>query len=130
MKILIANPPNIEEIEKVFDFTGKAPVFTYGENIYSPDGNHLSDDLIAHENTHMIQQGDEPAEWWKQYLKDKRFRLAEELEAYRIQYQYAKMRVKDRNRLFQFLYRIAADLSSPMYGNIITHAEAMRQIKQ
>ena len=71
----------INELEKV--------IFTYGDMIYC--NQELSIGLCAHELTHVFQQlkmGKE--KWWEQYLKDDKFRLEQEVEAYRQQYRVMK----------------------------------------
>ena len=125
MKEVRGFPPNYKEIEEVLH-PRRSAVFTYGDTIYIPyyEGS-LSYDLIVHEETHKRQQGAKPDLWWTMYLKDPKFRLNQEVEAYRNQYRFfAKGR--DRNMAYKFLYIIAHDLSSAMYGNIITHEEAIK----
>lgn len=124
-----AYPPNIEEIKKVFKVSDNT-VYTYGDKIYNPKGNDIDLALLAHENTHSIQQEELGVDkWWQKYLVDGKFRLAQELQAYQIQYRYYCKEVKDRNRRFRFVVRLADDLSSAMYGNIISKSEAIRLIK-
>ena len=128
MRIVVSEPPNIERLKKVFDFEGKKPIFTFGDTIYNPHGTPLADHIIIHEEVHQKQQKD-PNEWWEKYLTDKEFRLSQEVEAYREQYKYAVKYIKDKNTLAKFLHALSADLSSPMYGNIISYQEAKNKIK-
>jgi hypothetical protein len=130
MKIIIDYPPNIEQIDKVFNVKNtKGIVYAYGDVLYNPDNGVIDVPLIAHEQTHTIQQGDSPEEWWVKYLNDSEFRLSQEIEAYRNQYiKYCDL-VKDKNKRFNFLRKIASDLSSPMYGNIIKLEEALKVLK-
>lgn len=131
MDIVNSFPPNIEEIRKVFDLTGKKPVFSYGKILYVPYGGHIDEPLMKHEMTHakyQLEMGVE--EWWNAYLNNRQFRLDQEIEAYQVQYrEYCKL-VKDRERRFRFLNHVASDLASPMYGNIVTREEAIKLIKQ
>jgi len=122
-------PPNIEKIRAVFDLSGKKPVFTWGEILYNPHNCEIPEHLKIHEEIHSKQQVN-PEVWWKRYLEDDKFRLEQELEAYQAQYQYIKRLVKDRNTVAKFLYAIASDLASPMYGGIISFDEAYKKIKQ
>ena len=122
-------PFNYNEIKAVFDLEGKSPVFTYGDKLYNPTGLTIPDHLLIHEAVHEKQQVN-PKEWWERYLIDKDFRLEQELEAYRAQYQFIKKNVKDRNIVARFLFTIAADLSSGMYKLNISQTEAMKLIKQ
>ena len=129
MKIIIGLPPNYKEITNVFNIEGHNVVFTYGNTIYNPKRGEIPDHLLVHETTHSLQQGDNPGKWWEKYLINQDFRLAQELEAYRNQYNFYCKIVKDRNKRFTFLQSIAKDLSSKIYGNIIGRGAAIRRIK-
>lgn len=122
-------PPIYERAQEVFDLSGMQPVFTYGEVIYNPHGNYLDEPLLAHERVHSLQQSDGPLAWWERYFVDASFRFDQEIEAYREQYRVAKRTIKDRNALNHYVRRLAQDLSSPMYGNIVSFTEALRLIK-
>jgi hypothetical protein len=84
-----------------------------------------------HEQTHMLQQKaiGGPVKWWRQYLKDPKFRLIQELQAYRNQYKYFCRQVKDREQQFRALHKLATDLASPMYGGILSYQDALQGIK-
>jgi hypothetical protein len=91
-KISHAPPPCYREAQKKFgvNFFRSGVVFTYGDTIHFFKGN-LDPDLIAHESVHIKQHAaypGGPAAWWRRYLDDGEFRLAQELEAYRAQYQF------------------------------------------
>ena len=129
MKIEIGLPPNIKQIEEKFELPMNA-VFTYGDTIYTPNGGFIDAYLMTHEETHMRQQGDNPFIWWKSYLINPEFRLTQEVEAYRNHYNHFCRNKKDEGRQKDFLDRIAKDLSSPMYGNIISQEEAKKLICQ
>jgi len=131
MKISFDNPPhNIRELcEGAFDLSGAVPVFTFKDTIHNPHQAVISDHLVAHEAVHTKQQGEEPVKWWWNYLQDPEFRFAQELEAYRAQYAFAKGQIKDKNRLNKFLWSLAGDLSGSLYGGLSTHTEALRKIK-
>ena len=128
MKIIIDYPPNFKAIEKKFGPLSESVIFTYGDTIYSPQQGSLSDHLIVHEEVHSKQQGNDPKGWWKRYLKDDNFRLEQEVEAYKAQYQSFKRAHGDKNLHIRFLHKIAADLSGKMYGSLVTHREAMNLI--
>lgn len=124
MKIVQGYPPNIDEIRKVFQLQDNT-VFTYGDTVYSPLTINLDEHLKVHEQTHMNEQALIGAEaWWKLYLKDIPFRLAQELAAYAAQYKSFSSKNKDRNVRARFLHDIAMDLSSSMYGKVINYSEA------
>lgn len=99
MKIINNNPPNIDKIKKAFPIV-KGTIFCYGDSIYNPDGMIISEDLIIHEGIHQKQQGDKIEEWWDKYISDKEFRLEQELEAYRNQYNYALEKYPRNKRKF------------------------------
>ncbi len=122
-------PPNIKEIKKVFSLKGKKPIFAWNPVIYAPYGGDIDEPLKIHELTHFEQQGDYPELWWKYYLSDPKFRLEAEIEAYYNQFQALKRLVKDRNKQNLYLRMICLDLSSEMYGNIITYDEAVKAVK-
>lgn len=126
IKIVEEFPPNIKEIRKALDLAGRTPVFTYGLRIYNPYKCFLPQDLRVHEGTHVEQQNVWSASlWWEKYLSDPKFRLEQELEAYRNQFKFYKTINKG---WMKFLQRIASDLSSKMYGNIISYPEALNKI--
>lgn len=136
MVILPTRPPNFDKIAKAFPvvLTQKGIVYTYGGAIFNPDDCPIDEPLGLHEATHSLQQDKfgsgsrGPERWWKQYLKDPKFRLEQELEAYRNQYRrYCELNL-DRNRRARFLNRIALDLASPQYGSVISLAEARKAI--
>ena len=128
MKIVKGYPPNFKEIKKKFNLP-KGVVFTFGDILYSPDTISIPEDLMVHENVHSIQQGDDPAKWWKEYFKDSQFRLDQEIKAYQNQYYIFKLNYKDRNEQARFLHKIASDLSGPIYGNIVSHSDAVQLIR-
>ncbi len=129
MKVVNAYPPNIEEIRRSFNIEGKSVVFTYGDTLYAPNSSEISPDLMVHEETHAEQQSHIGTYvWWDRYITNPAFRLDQELEAYRNQYQWA---VENLTRHYRraLLKRIAEDLSSDLYGNVIDTEEAIKLIK-
>lgn len=123
------NFPLIKEAIKKFKLSTeqlKRICFTYGDTFFSAE--ELSYGLIAHEITHTFQQMKiGPEKWWKQYFKDDKFRLAQEVEAYRQQYRAYKR--NDAVKAEMMLTKIAGDLSGEMYGNIVDFEEAKKLIK-
>lgn len=104
-------------------------IFPFNNKIYTHY--QMSDHLIVHEKVHLKQQGGLLGSmWWVLlYIASKRFRLKQELEAYRVQYKYI-VKHTGREEANTLLIRISNDLSSEMYGNMISYAEAFKQIKQ
>ena len=129
-KVLYELPPNYDAICEAIPAVrkNKAIVFVYAPYIYSPAGIELRPVLKAHEEVHVVRQGDDPQAWWDKYLVNKDFRLREELAAYQVQYQYM-VEHYDRAKRRSILTSIAKDLSGPMYGGIINKQQAIRLIK-
>lgn len=129
MNINIGYPPNIEKIKNAFPIRSNT-IFTYGDTIYAPMlRGQLPPDIIAHEEIHARQQGEDPEAWWDRYIVDKEFRLNQEVQAYRTQYRFFCRFIKDRGRQFQLLRIIASDLASPLYGNLVPFLTATQLIK-
>lgn len=104
-------------------------IICYGNTIYC--NQDVSPDKIVHETVHVKQQdkiGTE--EWWRMYLDIPSFRLEQEVEAYRAEYQFVKRNIKNREAVFHFLKRMAKHLSSENYGGIITTDEAIELISK
>jgi len=118
-------PTLIEQFGVSFDDV----VVTVGNKIHTKYA--LTADLLEHELVHVKQQtayeGGSDA-WWQRYLVDEKFRLSQEIEAYRVQYNFLRGTMKDRNKLAVQAHRIAATLSGPMYGNCISFAAAKLQV--
>ncbi len=134
MKISISKPPCWDEANKLFrlEELNMGTIFCYGSTIYNPFNIEISDDLIVHEETHSKQQGgnDTGAKlWWRAFIDDVGFRLEQEVEAYHAQYKFLCRKKKDRNAQARMLNTLAGQLSSPMYGGIITHTAAMTAIR-
>lgn len=127
MKIKHKYPPNIEKIRAVFPLH-RGIIFTYGDTLYNPDRGTIDEALIKHEETHTRQQGDDPDKWWERYFVDVEFRAEQELEAYQNQYKYAVDNYSRPQRRL-LLKQISKDLSSAMYGNIMTKEKARDLIK-
>lgn len=131
MKLVKGYPPIWPQIVA----TGMKPdekrvVITYGDSIYIPSGLQPSADLIEHEETHSVQQGDNPDKWWSRYIDDQYFRIEQETEAYAAQFAYVCAQQKDRNKRHIVLISLAKSLSGPTYGSVISMENAMKTIKQ
>lgn len=131
MIIILEKPPCYEEAQKVFKFDSKKKIaFAYGDKIYNPNDMVIGPDVIVHEETHLRQQAGDPATWWLRYLKDTHFRMEQEIEAFRNQYNYICSQVKDKNRRYTQLHNICIELSSPLYGNMLSYTDAMRLMRK
>lgn len=115
--------PFIEEYRKVFEITDQT-IFAGGDSIYT--NYPLTPDLLVHELVHLRQQEEHGLiEWVHDFLYDPEFRLRQELEAYKEQLKS----IKDRNHRNKVRIESAQKLSSGLYGNIISTADAFQLMK-
>lgn len=87
-------------------------------------------DYQVHEMVHLRQQCFSKfvgVFWWILYLLSKRFRYSQELEAFREQYRW--ILVNQNFWRHRKLDEYASQLSSPLYGKIVSYEEAKKQIK-
>lgn len=127
MRIVQDLPPMIDEIDAAFHVRGKPVIFCWGSTIYNPVGIHVTPALIAHERVHCGQQGNDIEGWWKRYIDDPAFRLDQEAEAHRAEYEFmARNGARhDRRRAKKI---VAKRLASPLYGKVTTLKAAERMI--
>lgn len=125
-------PPNIEAIRAKFPISLMGGiVFAYSPDIYVPSGHPLPEWIIAHEEVHVLRQGDNPAEWWHQYIEDEAFRFEEELAAHKAEYRMVCRLTNDRETQNKMLSHIAAKLIDPIYAytKLLTPIEARKMVK-
>jgi uncharacterized protein YqgQ len=124
------NFPLVNDVVKRFDLKESDVdhiVFTYGDTIYTDS--EMSVGLIAHELTHVFQQTIMGKEiWWHKYLTNDKFRMEQELSAYR--QQYAIMAMKNKGDADMALQSMARDLSSKIYGNFISYEKALTTLQK
>lgn len=133
MKIVHGWPPNLGQILAVFPGLPRGVIFTYGDEVYIPEGGFLTRELVAHEGVHVAQQAryeGGPAAWWTMYLADTRFRLEQELEAHRAEYRefLKEDPPPSRPRRRRLLKLVARRLAGPLYGNLVTLEQAKELI--
>ena len=132
MNVLVSKPPNYDEVVARFPFArNQGVIFTYGQTIYNPSDISISAALKCHESVHAQRQGEDEEgirEWWRRYLDEPMFRFEEELLAHRAEYRAFKGWEKNPRKVAQELESIAARLSGPLYGNVLTLAKARRLI--
>ncbi len=113
----------MKEYKEKFAVTDRT-IFAYNGLIYTDDV--LPHHLIVHEQTHHLQQERDGLKYWvDNYLNNDQYRLDQEIEAYRNQLKS----IKDRNDRFKLQMECARNLSSDLYGGIISYSEAMKAIK-
>lgn len=149
MRIIKALPPNIDEIDAAFGvrkiLEKQSIYFSWGDRIFNPGGTDISPAIMRHEIVHGMQQKSERdarisidhgcRAWWIKYLHDPEFRLAQEIEAHRAEYEWHRDRNEAsqpyrgyRSRLDFRLQQIALRLSGPLYGRLISLSEAKKAI--
>lgn len=130
MKIEIAFPPNIAEVEKLVPGIRdiKGVLFAFGDTVFNPSGVPIPAWLVAHEQVHLDRQTD-PATWWHRYLTDAEFRFAEELPAHQAEWKEFKRHVKSREQRARYLLMMAQRLSGPLYGRLCSVASARAKIE-
>lgn len=127
MQIVVARPPMFDEINAKFHVVGKPVFFCWGPAIYNPSGVKISAALVAHEGVHCRRQGADIEGWWRRYIDDPAFRLAEEIPAHIEEYR-VMCEQGGRHERRAGLSNIARRLASPLYGNLITFAAAKKAI--
>lgn len=134
MNIVVGRPPIYDDVVRMIGKPPAAAVFTWGETLYvgnpPPGMKHLLDPaLMEHEKTHSRQQAKDGAgPWWARFLKSPEFRLEQEVEAYRAQYQFVCRHGASRQVRRATLRQLAKDLAGPLYGNIVKFAAAVELI--
>lgn len=115
--------PFLEEYRKQFDIT-KRTIFACYPDVYTDYP--LTEDLAVHENVHLRQQQEVGLiEWIYDFLYNPEKRLEYEIEAYREQLKS----IKDRNHRTRVYFESARNLSSSLYGNIISYQDALKALK-
>jgi len=110
----------LKAFQKKFPITDRT-IFVYEDNIYSDK--EIPPDIIIHEKVHIKQQAKIGADKWiKKYLNNPQFRLKQEIEAYIVQIEF----FKDREAKGYCRRECAENLSSSLYGGIISREEAFR----
>lgn len=129
--IIKTSPKIYKKLHKQFGVNwNDGIIITYAPNIYWIGGDKLPEEKIVHENTHIRQQLRAGVDiWWDMYCNDEKFRLSQELEAYTNEVAFIKSKIKDKNKRFKLIHQICLDISSSIYGNIISYEEALKLFK-
>jgi hypothetical protein len=136
--ILVARPPNFEQILQAFPDADKPGViFAYGDQIFNPSGLEIPQCLIAHEKVHCANQlaidyGRGVSRWWDLYLSDPEFRYNEELLAHAAEFHDQAKHLVDRNARARLLTSTARRLIAPLYNYQPPRSlsQAMRDLTQ
>ena len=129
MRIIKDFPPLFPEIKAVFPHAGANVLYAWGDVLYNPSDVSVPPELMAHEEVHGARQRRLGVDrWWKQYLDDPGFRLAEELLAHQAEYWYLR-RNGNRAQRRAALSRTAKRLAAPLYGKMVRVSEAKRMLR-
>jgi len=127
VEIIKEYPPNWDQIVAAFN-PGPNILVAYGGKIFNPAGNDIPPELLAHEKMHIWQQSTTTAViWWEKYISDKIFRLSQELQAHRAEYNYL-IENGNRNDRRKAMKTISNRLAGPLYNYMIKPAEAKKLI--
>ena len=126
MKFSTEKPPNWSEIIAQFPVKWENGVIvTYGDTIHCHVD--IGPQKTAHESVHVSRQTSMGVDkWWEEYFENSAFRLEEEVLAYKEEVKWVRKVYKDRNVRFKVISQICKDLSSPMYGKIISYSDAWK----
>lgn len=130
MKVVVDYPPHYDEVCRVFPIVRslKEVIFSYGDRIFAPGSNgSIPPELYEHEIIHCRRQMGDVVGWWRRYLHDADFRLAEEVLAHRAEYAFLinKGNRQDRRRALKV---VTSRLASPIYGRMTTTTRAKKLI--
>lgn len=130
MKQVRAYPPNYVELAAAFPWIKgrQGLLYAWGDRVYNPSGITIPPQLWAHEEVHGQQQGDAQGgveAWWEEYIRDPDSRFHWELEAHRAEF---AAYVGNHASRATYLDTLAARLSGPLYGNLLTLDEARKEI--
>lgn len=133
MRVIRDRPPLFDEIDAKFKVRGLPVLFAWGSIIYVPSGSlEVFPHLMAHEEVHGGRQGNSEGAilaWWRLYLDDPKFRLAEEILAHRAEYEHLLRNGGGRQQRRRHLAVTAARLAAPLYGRLISVAEAKKALE-
>lgn len=127
IQITTLKPVNYPHIIEKFgnDIWDKGVVITYGNKIHCKAGN-ISPQIMEHEQVHVHQQIAFPggaAAWWREYIRNARFRLHEELEAHKVEAAYVRKHVSNHKKQAEKLDYIAHSMANN-YSGMISYSEA------
>ena len=122
MKIIRDHPPNYEEIKAKFD-PPAGVIFCWGSLIFNPDDVRIPPEILIHEGVHSKRQGDAPGKWWDRYIANDYFRLWEEVPAHQAEFRFLNARGRNTDH-------VAERLASPLYGSMVSVAEAAQMIRR
>ena len=130
MQIVIDYPPIYDELKIAFPRIGRGVIFAWGDKIYNPSNVNIPPQLIVHECAHARRQGNDVHGWWRRYIDEKEFRLAEEIAAHIVEMEYLLGPNPNRQMRRQIVRSTAKRLSNPLYRYDISKAQAQVLLKR
>jgi hypothetical protein len=128
-QIVTDYPPLIDEIDVAFGVRGRhGIIYAWGNRIYNPSSVFVPPQLVVHEVVHCIRQGVDITGWWRRYIDEPAFRLAEEIPAHQAEYQWLLEYAPRRERR-QALQVVAARLAGKLYGGLVTPKRAKELLR-
>ena len=105
-------------------------VYSWGDTIYNPDDVKIVNEIMAHEVEHGRRQRRYRSIefWWEMYIASPSFRLDEEIGAHIAEYQTRLSQAVSRQERRAALKITAQRLAAPLYGHLITVAQAKKVI--
>ncbi len=124
VRIVHEPPPLFDEIDAAFKVAGQPVIFAWGHRIYNPERIEIPPQLISHEAVHGHRQGRDIEGWWRRYIDEPAFRLAEEIPAHQAEYLAMVELAINRNERRRALKTVAKRMAGPLYGALITASQA------
>lgn len=132
VEVVYEKPPVYDMVASIFPIRGKKVYFAYFDKVYSPSGEIFPVELVDHEALHLFRQHQlGPDIWWRRYCTDPEFRLEEEILAHTVELKQ-RLRMVGDNRAARRKWAAvtAMRLANPIYGSMITKAEALKILKK
>ncbi len=133
MKIIAKNPTILWPIIK-WRFPDADPnriIIAFGDRVYTKGW--MPQWKIVHEQVHLDQQHHSRIVAILRFpliLFSARFRLNQEIAAYKAEWRWIFLNVHDRELRAKMRHEMCIDLSSELYGNMISYADAMDLISR
>lgn len=135
MNVVIAQPPNLAEIDRVFPMRGPNVIYAWGDCIYNPGGGVITKSLFAHEGAHGDRQLKLGAggvdKWWRSYLDDAEYRYREEVIGHSAELIAQLGGQYDRNKNARLFMSTAVRLLAKFYQyGVRSHKQAVHDLRQ
>ena len=129
MRVIHDYPPIFDEIDARFKIGRKPVIFAWGNIIFNPQRIHIPEYVHRHEAVHGRRQAGDVVGWWRRYIDEAEFRLAEEIPAHQAEYRGRLEEAVNRQQRRAVLKETARRLAGPLYGGMISRAKAMEILK-